>query len=79
MAGGVEFSPLLLLKIAAGLLAIGFNIYCVYLVRERLKAGEAGDFVRWVALDHSQHRHGAVVFVALLAALGIGGYLFVVG
>jgi hypothetical protein len=79
MIAGVELSPLLLLKIAAGSLAIGFNIYCVVLVRSRLRAAEAGDFARWAVIDHSQHRHGAAVLAAMVVALAIGGYLFVAG
>jgi hypothetical protein len=70
-------TPLLWVKVAFGLVAILFNAICVVIVVRRLGYARKGDFVAWEAIDHKQHVYGAVVLIALLAALGIGGYAFV--
>lgn len=69
-------SPLLWTKIAFGLIAIVFNAICVGLVLKRLGYAKAGDFLGWEAVDRKQHKFGAVVLIAMLIALAIGGYLF---
>jgi hypothetical protein len=69
-------SPLLWTKIAFGLVAIVFNAICVGLVVKRLDFAKKGDFLGWETVDHKQHKFGAVVLIALLIALAIGGYLF---
>jgi hypothetical protein len=63
-------------KIAFAFIAIVANIYCVWLVFRRAKAAEAGEWESFSALDHLQHKYGAVVLVFILVALGIGVYLF---
>lgn len=72
MVHAAPMTPLLWAKVALGLLAIAANAGCVWLVVRRLAAARAGDFARWQRLDHWQHKLGAVVLVALLAALAIG-------
>lgn len=71
-----DASPLLAAKIVIGLLAIGTNIYCVRLVFRRASAANAGRWEEFAHLDHLQHRFGAVVLVAVVAALLIGVYRF---
>ena len=84
LSGGALISmstitPLLLVKIGCGLLAILFNIVCMRIVRQRLDAARAGDRARYAKLDHLQHRIGGGVLLGVLVALGIGGYLFAQG
>ncbi|QDL52991.1 hypothetical protein [Rhodoferax aquaticus] len=69
-------SNLLHLKAGLGVLAIAANAYCVWLVFRRGDAAQAGDWERFERIDHAQHTWGAVVLVGILAALGIGLYLF---
>lgn len=63
---------LLSFKIAAALVAILANLWCVKLVRDRLHAGEAGDWDRFAQLDHRQHQVGAIVLVGIVVAAGLG-------
>lgn len=81
MATQVAMTPLLALKILFGLIAIIFNAICVVLVMKRLRYANAADFDAWAweAIDHRQHVYGAVVLIGLLLALGIGGYLYIMG
>ncbi len=48
----------------------------IWLVFLRAKAAEAGEWETFSALDHLQHKYGAVVLLGILVALGIGIYLF---
>ena len=75
----ISMTPLLMLKIAAGLIAVGVNVYCVLLVGRRHAAAVGGNFGLWEAIDRRQHRYGAVVLVAMLFALAIGGHLLIAG
>lgn len=79
MAAHVPVTPLLSVKIGFGLLAITANAVCVGLVLRRLRHAETGNFTAWEAADHRQHKIGAVVLLALLVALGIGGYRLAAG
>ncbi|MGO9742101.1 MAG: hypothetical protein ACLPN5_11425 [Roseiarcus sp.] len=74
--GGAPPTALVGGMVGAGLVAVGFNIYRSYLVYIRLKAAEAGDFERWLAIDHQHNILGAVVLIAMLIALAIGASLF---
>ena len=65
-------TPVLQLKIAAALVAIAANAYCVYLVFAREAAALAEDWERFERLDHRQHQVGAVVLLGILTALGLG-------
>ncbi|HZW12545.1 MAG TPA: hypothetical protein VFF81_05055 [Noviherbaspirillum sp.] len=76
MVANVNPGPVLHTKIAFGVLAIAANIYCVSLVLRRAKAATEGHWEEFARLDHLQHKFGAVVLLGILAALGIGGYLF---
>ena len=67
-AGGFSFK----LMVGAGLVAILANAYCVLLVLNRHAAVVKGDWARFEALDHKQHKFGAIVLVAMLVALGAG-------
>ncbi len=71
------WSSTLQVKIIFGLVAIAANIYCVGLVFRRTKTAESGDWARFEALDHLQHKWGAVVLVAILLALGLGVSLLI--
>ncbi|WP_095144274.1 hypothetical protein [Pseudomonas sp. Irchel s3b6] len=72
-------TPLLLMKIGFGLLAVLFNMFCVVLVIKRMTAVRKRDFQRYEKLDRLQHKFGAVVLFGVVVALGIGGYLFAQG
>jgi hypothetical protein len=76
MLAGTNPSPALYTKIAFALTAIVANIYCVWIVFRRAKAAAAGEWETFSALDHLQHKVGAVVLIGILVALGIGVYLF---
>lgn len=69
---GQPLAGLLALKLAFALVAVLANLWCVWLVRQRLAAAEAGDWGRFRQLDHRQHQWGAVVLVGLLGAAGLG-------
>lgn len=71
------WSATLQAKIVFGLGAIAANIYCVGLVFRRAQAAESGDWAKFEALDHLQHKWGAVVLVAILLALGLGVSLLI--
>ena len=75
----VNPNTLIAAMVLVGLVAIVINVYCVHLARMRLKAAEAGDFRRWVEIDGQLHVYGAVLLVAQVAALAIGGNIFVGG
>jgi hypothetical protein len=79
LAGSVALTPWLIAKIGFGLLAVLLNAYCVLLAFRRLEASRAHDFAAWEAIDERLHRFGALVLIALVLALAIGGMLFVVG
>ena len=65
---------LLTTKIGFGVLAMGANVYCVWLVFRRADAALAAQQAQLARLDHQQHKFGAVVLLALIAALGVGIY-----
>ncbi|MBI3229887.1 MAG: hypothetical protein HYZ45_06825 [Burkholderiales bacterium] len=69
-------SALLHAKIGFALLAIIANVYCVWLVFRRAKAAETEQWQEFAALDHLQHKIGAIVLLGILAAMGIGIYLY---
>ena len=60
--------------VAAGLVAIGSNLYCVRIVFRRRDAASAGDWIDFDRLDQLQHKVGAVVLIGLTVAL-VGGLL----
>lgn len=81
VSGGVllnhaDWNRILQTKVLLGLVAIAANAYCVGLVFRRSKTAESGDWERFEALDHLQHKWGAVVLVAMLLALGLGVHLW---
>ena len=59
-------------KLACGALAIFANLYCIWLVRLRLRMAEAGAWDLFAIIARRQHQVGAVVLIALLAAMGLG-------
>ena len=67
-------SLLLTAKIAVGFLAIAANLHCVWLVFRRATAARSGCWDEFARLDHLQHKFGAVVLLAIVTALGLGGY-----
>jgi hypothetical protein len=68
-----ETIPVLVAKIAFGLLAIVSNVVCMWIVRRRTGAAQAEDGPRYEALDRWQHRIGAGVLVGIVGALVTGG------
>lgn len=76
MLSSVNPNPLLTTKIAFGLLAIATNIYCVWLVFRRAQAAQSDQQTEFTRLDHLQHKFGALVLLAIVAALAIGIYLY---
>lgn len=77
VSGGVllshpDWNPILQTQILLGLVTVVANAYCVGLVFRRAKAADSGDWDRFEALDHLQHKWGAVVVVAMLLAFGLG-------
>ncbi|NBW75277.1 MAG: hypothetical protein EBR34_05690 [Sphingomonadaceae bacterium] len=71
---GVPLDGLLRAKLACAALAVFANLYCIWLVKLRLKMAEAGAWELFAMIDRRQHVVGAVVLAALLAAAGLGLY-----
>mgnify|MGYP003592089876 CR=1 FL=1 len=69
---GMPLDGLLRAKLACAALAIFANLYCIWLVRLRLKMAEAGAWELFAMIDRRQHQVGAVVLLGLLAATGLG-------
>lgn len=67
-----SWPALLQVKIAAGLLAVAANVWCVVLVLRREAATRRGNHAAFVRIDHRQHQVGAIVLVAMLTALVLG-------
>ena len=72
-----NLGTLLIIKIALGVLAIITNIYCVWLVFRRASAAETENWQEFERLDYQQHIWGAVVLLAVVAALVVGLYRLV--
>ncbi|MET3551235.1 MULTISPECIES: hypothetical protein [Burkholderia] len=69
-------TPLLLTKVGFGTLAIALNSACVWIVVRRRHYAARDDYAAWERIDRVQHKLGGIVAVTMLAALGIGGYMF---
>jgi uncharacterized membrane protein len=69
---GMPGSGLVQAKIAAGLLAVVANGWCVYLVLQRHTHAEAGRWADFERVDRQQHLVGAVVLAGMLVAFGLG-------
>lgn len=65
-------SDWLLVKIGLGLLAVLANIYCVYLVFQRVRFSDAGDWDEFDKTDRLQHKIGAIVLLGILGATVTG-------
>lgn len=72
LLGQVPLDPLLRGKLACAALAIFANLYCIWLVRLRLKVAEAGAWDLFAMIDKRQHQIGALVLIGLLGAAGLG-------
>lgn len=72
LLGQVPLDTLLRAKLACAALAIFANLYCIWLVRLRLKMAEAGAWELFAIVDRRQHQVGAVVLLGLLGAAGLG-------
>lgn len=68
----VPLDGLLRAKLACAALAIFANLYCIWLVRLRLKVAEAGAWELFAMIDKRQHQIGALVMIGLLGAAGLG-------
>jgi uncharacterized membrane protein len=76
LLAGAHKTPVLHAKLGFALLAVATNVYCVYLVFKRHRLAAEGDWPAFEAVDHRQHKMGAVVLVGILVALGLGLYAF---
>jgi uncharacterized membrane protein len=76
LLAGAPASALLHTKIGLALVAVITNIVCVHLVFKRDRLARAGNWQAFEAIDHLQHKLGAVVLIGLLGALGIGLFLY---
>jgi uncharacterized membrane protein YkvI len=72
MLGSARYSAAMIVKIALGLLAIVANLFCVVLLFRRATAAESGDSSRFRRYDRLHYQVGAVVLVAIFAALALG-------
>lgn len=72
MLAGAPWTPVLALKVALGAVAVAANIVCVGEVFRRAAHAKAGDWDGFSRADKAQHRFGAVVLAALVAALALG-------
>ena len=68
----IQTSPSLYIMLVSGIIAIIANLYCVLLVFQRRNAAVSADWSRFEALDHRQHKVGAIVLVGVLIALVSG-------
>jgi len=69
---GEQLDGLLKAKLACALLAVFANLYCIWLVKLRLKVAEAGAWELFAMIDKRQHQIGALVLLGLLGAAGLG-------
>ncbi len=65
-------SPWLYAKMGLGALAVLANLVCATFVFRRAAAAKADAWESFATADAWQHKSGAVVLVALVAALAIG-------
>lgn len=72
MLRDVPLDGLLRAKLACAALAVFANLYCIWLVRLRLKVAEAGAWELFAMIDKRQHQIGALVLIGLLGAAGLG-------
>lgn len=72
MLRDVPLEGLLRAKLACAALAVFANLYCIWLVRLRLKVAEAGAWELFAMIDKRQHQIGALVLIGLLGAAGLG-------
>lgn len=68
----VPLDGLLRAKLACAALAVFANLYCIWLVRLRLKVAEAGAWELFAMIDRRQHQIGALVLIGLLGAATLG-------
>ena len=67
----VPLDGLLRGKLACAALAVFANLYCIWLVRLRLRMAEAGAWDLFAIIDKRQHQIGALVLFGLLGAAGL--------
>lgn len=68
----VPLDGMLRAKLACAALAVFANLYCIWLVRLRLKMAEAGAWDLFAMIDRRQHQIGALVLAGLLGAAALG-------
>ncbi|MDK9695022.1 MAG: hypothetical protein OEL76_01365 [Siculibacillus sp.] len=61
----------LVAKVAAGLAAVGLNVWCLKIVLERADAARAGRWDEWERIDRRQHVVGTAVTLLSIAAAGL--------
>jgi hypothetical protein len=72
LIGAAAPGAALYLMIGLGVIAVAANIYCLLLVLRRRRLALAGDWSGFERADHLQHKVGAVVLVAVVAAMAAG-------
>lgn len=76
LLSSVPATALLHIKLGFALVAVVTNIYCVHLVFKRDRLARSGDWPAFEAIDHLQHKLGAIVLIGILGAMGLGLYVF---
>jgi hypothetical protein len=71
---GVSLDGLVRAKLACAMLAVFANLYCIWLVRLRLRMAEAGAWDLFAMIDRRQHVVGGIVLAGLLGAAGLSLY-----
>ncbi len=69
---GIPLDGMLRAKLACAALAVFANLYCIWLVRLRLRMAEAEAWDLFAMIDKRQHQIGALVLIGLLGAAGLG-------
>ena len=76
LAGLLPLTPLLTAKVAAGLVAIGANIYGILWIGRPLEASEV---VTWTRPEGGARTRGGFALTAALIVLAIGAHVLVAG
>lgn len=72
MIGAATPGVALYLMIGLGVIAVAANIHCLRLVLRRRRFALAEEWSKFERVDHLQHKVGAVVLVAVVAAMAVG-------
>ncbi len=70
--GQSQSTVLLQLKVGAALVAVGANVYCMWLVFKRRHHAQCNAWQAFETVDDLQHKTGAVVLLGVLLAASLG-------